>query len=173
MKVQVPGEDAIEGCRALSRLFDEPIKKRDYHLGFRDAIDYINEQLANAPPTKRPFLSDDEIGDELSGWNYALNPMTAKASVAGAKWARDKYESAFVADVSNVAPKWQPVVGDKCAFWLNDWNVTEAFTFKETSGDHFKSKETNLYYTHCAALESLDEIGKPPSYFIDRGRSTV
>jgi hypothetical protein len=86
MKVQMPGEEVIEGCRALSRLFDEPIKKRDYHLGFRDAIDHINEQFAKdqpPSPTKRPFLSDLEI-DTMWGTD---------ACRQGARWARDKYEA--------------------------------------------------------------------------------
>lgn len=152
-------------------------------LAFREGIAYANEQIANEHPpvpTKRPFLSDEEVSSGSFDFYNTNDPTPTAGQIAawkiGARWARDKYEAAFVADVPNVEPKWQPVVGQVCAFWDDD--PTEdlpvlIFGPFQPKDDNRYYKTRNIPYDHCAALESLDEIGKPPSYFKERGRCTA
>lgn len=125
------------------------------------------------PPTKRPFLTEDDIAIEATN-EYGLEESRHKAFYRGARWARDTYEAAFVADVSNVEPKWQPAPGDKCVFWMSGWDFTTPAEFVEKVGNEYRyttfGYEDKDFAYHCAALESLDEIGKPPSYFENRGR---
>jgi hypothetical protein len=121
------------------------------------------------PPTKRPFLSDGDILDELIVPNDYADTFAD-----GARWARDKYEARDGGGVPGVEPKWQPVVGDKCAFWYDETgnDKTEAGIFDFFTSEGRPSTDQHNY-DHCALLETLDEIGKPPAYFIERGRATV
>ncbi len=70
-------------------------------------------------------------------------------------------------------PKWTPKPGDKCVFWSSGSPICRFGTFSHRDINGFEPVENGLYYDHCALLESLDEIGKPPGYFISRGRCTV
>jgi hypothetical protein len=190
MKVQVPSDAYIAGLGA-SQKTDNVLS---FRYGFLAAIAYANEQLASKSPflndlevhelgkelrggvaliTKRPFLSDSEIEDEVKDFDYAEDRELYRTA---ARWARDKYEAALGGGVPGVEPKWQPVVGQKCAFWSDGDTSTIAGGF-QFSGLH--NDGSMLYSTadralqYCAALDSYDEIGKPPSYFQERGRSTV
>lgn len=72
------------------------------------------------------------------------------------------------------AEPWQPETGMKCAFWDGKGTVQRCDFGELTYWSPATWPEmAGIAYDHCAALESLDEIGKPPSYFIERGRCTV
>jgi hypothetical protein len=64
---------------------------------------------------------------------------------------------------------WRPKFADCCAFWDDISKVSRYGVFNNMSGGLFIS-DGGWLWNHCAALESLDEIGKPVSYFIERGR---
>lgn len=63
-----------------------------------------------------------------------------------------------------VAP-WEPKEGERCVFW-------DDFDDLEPQVGVIKNPAKGYYngWKYCAALESLDEIGKPVSYFKERGR---
>jgi hypothetical protein len=75
------------------------------------------------------------------------------------------------------APKpWTPQPGDKCAFWNKDDKHTMVGIFDLEGDDgtgRYLYSTPERAYSYCALLESLDEIGKPPQYFIERGWCTV
>jgi hypothetical protein len=93
-------------------------------------------------------------------------------------WSQLQNRIQTALDVPTVEPKWQPVFGMKCAFW----NTGEAYTRTDLwvaySSDFLTGMKVHKGQNHnhgqyCALLETLDEIGKPPSYFQERGRCTV
>jgi hypothetical protein len=93
-------------------------------------------------------------------------------------WVQLKNRIQTALNVPAVEPKWQPVFGMKCAFW----NTGEAYTRTDLwvtySSDFLTGMKVHKGQNHnhgqyCALLETLDEIGKPPQYFIERGRCTV
>lgn len=154
----------------------------DRHLFIRGidwAIAYANDQLSkdgDTTPPNPPFLSDEDIGSgSLDFYNNNAPTPTAGQIAAwkiGAKWARDRYEGREGSNDTPVAP-WTPEVGMKCAFWDDGFDIeTEVGLFgvftMQYDGQYRLSNIT--YWDHCALIESLDEIGKPPQYFIDRGR---
>lgn len=201
MKVQVPANDIIESefQDFVENAGPKKIGVREaFERGVTSGISQANEQLeSNNPflndlevhelgkelrgdvalPTKRQFLSDIDIDEEAE--SYSNSGRVEKICFCvGARWARDKYEAAFAGDVPNVEPTWQPVFGMKCAFW----NTGEAYTRTDLwvaySSDFLTGMKVHKGQNHnqghyCALLESIDEIGKPPQYFIERGRATV
>ena len=73
---------------------------------------------------------------------------------------------------------WTPEVGMKCAFWNNEFDelsyVGSFIEFHHRAPSYFTLTTPKLgqWFDNCALIESLDEIGKPPQYFIQRGRCT-
>jgi hypothetical protein len=171
MKVQVPSVEQI-----MAWLNDDDHGFESYELKqiFELAIAWANEQLLLSPPTKRPFLSDLEIEDEVKDFDYAEDRELYRTA---ARWARDKYEARDGGDVPHVEPKWQPVVGQLCRTWGNTENtpVRTGYFVKTHDGDshEFTFEGSTWECAYCALIETLDEIGKPPSYFQERGRCTV
>jgi hypothetical protein len=185
MKVQVP---TIGQIREWLGGDDHGLESHELVQIFGLAVAYANEQLASKSPflndlevhelgkglrggvaltTKRPFLSDMEI-DIRFGSN---------ACRQGARWARDKYEATMSATSVFVPAKWQPVVGQAVKGWDGEDSDTKPIIgyFSGMSSQlYLILSEGSIYQrSFCAALESIDEIGKPPSYFIERGRCTV
>lgn len=128
---------------------------------FNSAIAYANEQLSKSEDEEVAATDDELFGeyqrikDTLKDWYHAFK--------TGYKFRLKKEPE----------KPWQPEVGQKCAFWLNDWTKCDFDTFNALHGDFYISEGPTFLYTHCAALETLDEIGKAPSYFIERGRCIV
>jgi hypothetical protein len=119
------------------------------------------------PPTKRPFLSDGEIEEN---WD-------SPGTIMAAKWARDRYEDRDGGIAAAVTP-WTPEMGMKCVFWNAGDVVAHPGIYRESGAKPYVHYPTwklagSDSYMYVAALESLDEIGKPPSYFENRGRATV
>lgn len=182
MKVQVPGDVVVKEifyshkfANGYSGEFVE-----GHEVGFSDGIAYANEQLATPPSTKRPFFNDGDIhAEELQQNTLSGNPSINMGFLIGAKWARDKYEAMLAGAAVDPDPtKWQPVVGQKCVFWNEGDTVAHPGIYREQGSHKFVHYPTWKLagfdsYMYCAALETLDEIGKPPSYFIERGRCTV
>jgi hypothetical protein len=73
--------------------------------------------------------------------------------------------------------KWQPVFGKLIKGWDGEGSSTRPAV------GYFVEKDSQLFVmeidgfrfrrSFCAMVETLDEIGKPPQYFIERGRATV
>lgn len=144
-------------------------------LGRAEGIAYANTQLANAADTPMPRLTDEEIEKELINTpskNHAYVGIDRDSFILGARFVRDWYDKRLTSTIET----WRPQKGDKCAFWMSSWDFTTVAEFVERVGDEYRYitfgyGDKDFAY-HCAALESLDEIGKPPSYFIKRGRCT-
>lgn len=187
MKVQVPTDDAID--LLVSNYYFKKgeavtIKGTSFELSrscFKAAIAWANEQIASPPPTKTPFLSDAEIEANAK---HPRDPVAQAAFTKGAHWARDKYEARDGGDVATGEPKWQPVVGQLVAAWGHNYYKEDNLETvvgiyqaqKSHDGYHIIkgfNDENDFYRSYVAALETLDEIGKPPQYFQERGRSTV
>jgi len=115
MKVQVPGEDELWDMAEKNKC----VSNGSFIHGFVAAIAYANEQLtskspflndlevhelgkelrgSDTPPTKKPFLSDGEIEDEVKDFDYAEDRELYRTA---ARWARDKYEAAFGGGVAS------------------------------------------------------------------------
>jgi hypothetical protein len=158
--------------KRLNNDFHEESPYLNYCHGVTDAIAYANTILQTVDERKRPFLSDDDIEDYSNGFEFT----------AGAKWTRDRYEEMLSASGAEPIEQWKPQPGDKCAIWHdgNHWKyITETFIF-QYSDDHYyygldypASKNGVCAAQYCALIENDDEIGKPPSYFINRGKCTV
>jgi len=146
-----------------------------YRNGFRDALAYANTILETPPEHKRPFLSDEDIRTEAE-YNGIYRTDGYDSFQDGAHWTRDRYEEMLSASTAETIEQWKPQPGDKCAFWDDGYTHAMISTF-DSMGDkgrfRIRNECTYLAYQHCALIESLDEIGKPPSYFQNRGRCTV
>jgi hypothetical protein len=69
---------------------------------------------------------------------------------------------------------WKPTKGMKCAFWCTGYEEACTFgSYGEASDGSFGPSWSNDDYDHCSELLSLDEIGKPPQYFIERDERHV
>lgn len=105
-----------------------------------------------------------------------LNAMYKKTGISRgfSEWYRGVVAAIAYANTQLEAAEpvepWRPVEGMKCAFWDKDDEYTKAGTFARyiTEGSWPWEMFFGDVWNHCAALDNLDEIGKPPSYFIER-----
>lgn len=133
-----------------------------------DAKDQIDEK-ANAVKSDGMFLSDREI-DEMFGTD---------ACRQGAKWARDKYEGRFGSPVEET---WSPTLDALVIGWGHRFYTGEPVVGRyvgKSIGGYHEIEGINIdlngwiYRNNVALIESIDEIGNEPQYFIERGRCTV
>lgn len=103
--------------------------------------------------------TDDEIVKLAHDANQFDTQAYRVGFVSGIAYANGQLE----AEAQQNEP-WQPTLGHKCAFWFDDGTLCDYYPFDNA---------IYMTYGNCAALESLDEIGREPSYFINRGRCTV
>jgi len=72
--------------------------------------------------------------------------------------------------IDRPAPAWTPEEGDICAFWDTDTApFPGVYMFKEMDRDG-RVTYGGAWWNSCALIESVEEIGKPTSYFIERGK---
>lgn len=154
----------------------KPVDMNDaFKRGVYFGIAYANQELERLSALKRPFLSDEEI--TLAAIRCS-DPKEHDAFDCGARYVRDRYEEMLGA-VEDVKP-WVPEVEMKCAFWFNDTQdeipTIATIVLDVDKNDKYESwiqSIEGVWYDNCALIETLDEIGKPPAYFINRGRCTV
>lgn len=186
-KIEVPSNARDVCLNALARYHNsirlEDVPQTmigDAMVGYRFGIAYANTILQTPQEPKRPFLSDKELRFQANG--YVGDIGEQESYLGGATWARDRYEEMLLASTAETIEQWRPQPGDKCAIWHdgNHWKyITETFIF-QYSDDHYyygldypASKNGVCAAQYCALIENDDEIGKAPSYFVQRGRCTV
>ena len=78
------------------------------------------------------------------------------------------YANEQLAKGSEAVEPWIAIKGMKCAFWDDD-NAAYCYfdVFKDVE-EMYCLDSTSSHWMHCAQLDTIDEIGLPPSYFIER-----
>jgi len=122
--------------------------------------------------------------DIISQWYYSIPGGYSKklefydVYTRGVKAGID-HANEQLADTTNAT--WQPTPDMVCAFWGGgpQWaHATSVFIYRKTDDGIYVgcinvggAREFIFTGEHVAELDTIDEIGKPPSYFIARGRS--
>lgn len=179
-KIEVPDADTMAEWfdKRPSNDFSEESPYLNYCHGIIDIIAYANTQLQTVQEHKRPFLSDEDIDDYSNGFEFT----------AGSKWARDRYEEMLSASSDETVEEWKPPLDAWVCGWNGPGGKAESVLFhaSETGFGKYAGaypgnlnrhlitiNGMNFAYDHVALIDNLDEIGKPPSYFMQRGRCTV
>lgn len=149
-----------------------------YLFGFEDAITYANTILETTEEHKRPFLSDAQLMDD-----YPKARIGTRADFyhQGARHIRDRHEEMLSASTAETIEEWKPQFHSLVIGWgHNYYSFQHVIGWYRGIGDGGYheivdlNNEGNIFRrNHIALIESSDEIGKPPSYFISRGKCTV